>query len=141
MREVALAVIFKDHKYLLQLRDNTTAIDYPNHWSFFGGEIAPGENPWQALQRELEEELEWRPEHRIFLYHCINSEIPCRLHFFAVPFNSNKQHLVLHEGQKMEWFALQELQHLNTLGFQVGKYLISTIRSATLRTAILNNGT
>ena len=141
MREVALAVIFKDHKYLLQLRDNNTTIDYPNHWSFFGGEIDPGENPWQALQRELEEELEWRPEHLVFLYHCINSEIPCRLHFFAVPFNGNIQHLVLHEGQKMEWFALQELQHLDSLGFQVGQYLIRTIRSATLQTAILNTGT
>jgi 8-oxo-dGTP pyrophosphatase MutT (NUDIX family) len=44
--------------YLMQLRDARPDIWYPDHWGLFGGAIDPGENPIQALRRELREELE-----------------------------------------------------------------------------------
>ena len=31
------AIIFKNSKYLIQLRDNKRNIFFPNHWAFFGG--------------------------------------------------------------------------------------------------------
>ena len=111
MKKVAKAIIHKDDEYLLQLRDDDPSISYPNCWSFFGGEIEPGETPWQALQRELEEEIEWRPKQGSFLYRWINPEHPCLHYFFAVPFTGSRQQLVLHEGQSFGWFTLDEIKH------------------------------
>ena len=115
MLEVVKAVIFKYNKYLFQLRDNDPKISYPNYWSFFGGEIDLGETPWGALQREVEEELGWRPIEGTFLFHWINSENPCRVHFFSVPFTGNPKELILTEGQSYSWFTLKELKHLDSV--------------------------
>ena len=57
--QVAKAIIYQQGFFLLQLRDSNPKISYPNVWSFFGGGIDTGETPWQVLQRELKEELEW----------------------------------------------------------------------------------
>ena len=39
IQEVVKAVIFKEGKFLLQLRDNNPTIAYPNTWAFFGGGV------------------------------------------------------------------------------------------------------
>ena len=93
--QIAKAIIYQNEHFLLQLRDDSQEIVYPNQWSFFGGGIEQGETPWQALQRELKGELEWQPVHGSFLYHWINQQHPCRIFFFAVPFTSTQQQLVL----------------------------------------------
>ena len=54
---VAAIILLQDGRYLLQHRDDLPHIWYPNHWGCFGGSVEPGENPVQALQRELREEL------------------------------------------------------------------------------------
>ena len=119
MKKVAKAIIHKDDEYLLQLRDDDPSISYPNCWSFFGGEIEPGETPWQALQRELEEELEWCPVGGSFLFHWINTENPCRIHFFAIPFTGSSQELILHEGQSFGWFSFSEIKNMHSVAFSV----------------------
>ena len=98
------------------------------------------ETPWQALQRELEEELEWVPEHGTFMYDCVNPEVPCRDHFFAVPFTGNRQHLVLHEGQALGWFTFAELKYVDFRGFQVEQHLIRAGICGALNASIFNAG-
>ena len=110
MLTVSKAIIYQQDEYLLQLRDRGPGIAYPDCWSFFGGEIEAGESPWQALQRELEEELEWRPATGRFRYEWVNPDHPCRIHFFAVPFSGIRHALVLHEGQGLGWFTLDEIR-------------------------------
>ena len=68
MKQAAKAIICENGQYLLQLRDDKASIPYPNCWSFFGGEIETGEIPWQALQRELMEEINWCTDEKIFLF-------------------------------------------------------------------------
>ena len=125
--QIAKALIYQNERFLLQLRDDSPEITYPNQWSFFGGGIDLGETPWQALQRELEEELEWRPVQGSFLYHWINPEHPSRIHFFDVPFTGKEQQLVLHEGQALAWFTIEELKHSVALPFHVMQHLIKNV--------------
>ncbi len=53
----AAIIVFDDGRYLLQLRDNKPGIFLPGHWGLFGGGVEEGEQPVDALQRELNEEL------------------------------------------------------------------------------------
>ena len=57
--EVALAMLKREGRWLLQLRDDIDGIVYPGTWALFGGHIESGESPAQAVQRELTEEINW----------------------------------------------------------------------------------
>ena len=123
MLEVSKAIIYHRNDYLLQLRDHTPGIVYADVWSFFGGAIEAGETPWQALQRELTEELEWQPHRGIYLYDWVNPEHPCRIHFFMVPFTGERSALVLHEGKDLGWFNLDEVAHHSQMASHVMQHL------------------
>ena len=89
----------------------------------FGGAIGPGETPWQALQRELAEELEWQPDAGAYLYDWVNPDHPCRIHFFTVPFTGQRSALVLHEGQDLGWFSLDDVAHHSQMASHVMQHL------------------
>jgi 8-oxo-dGTP pyrophosphatase MutT (NUDIX family) len=56
--DAAVALIMDEAgRYLMQLRDPTPTIFFPDHWGCFGGALEPGESDEAALRRELEEEL------------------------------------------------------------------------------------
>ena len=59
--EVALAMLEREGRWLMQLRDEIPAIVGPGCWGLFGGHLDPGETPEQALRRELLEEISWQP--------------------------------------------------------------------------------
>lgn len=58
--EVAIAILYQNDQFLLQLRDDVPGILYPGHWGFFGGHLEPGEDAETAVYRELEEEIGYR---------------------------------------------------------------------------------
>ncbi len=123
MHKVSNAIIYHNNSYLLQLRDHTPDIVYPGFWAFFGGAIERSETPWQALQRELAEELEWQPHTGVYLYDWVNTEHACRIHFFMVPFTGKRSALVLHEGQDLSWFSLDEVAHHSQMAPHVMQHL------------------
>jgi 8-oxo-dGTP pyrophosphatase MutT (NUDIX family) len=59
--QVAIALLIRQQRFLLQLRDDIPTIVYPGHWAFFGGHIEPEESPDVAIWRELEEEINYTP--------------------------------------------------------------------------------
>ena len=110
MPQISKAIINQNNEFLLQLRDDHPGISYPNQWSFFGGEIEKGESPWQALQREIMEELSWHPDRGRYLYQWDNLDHPgYSLHFFALEFKGRREGLVLKEGQDLNWFTVEDI--------------------------------
>ena len=59
---VAALLVLEDGRYIMQLRDAIPNIFYPDHWGCFGGAVDHGEDPLEALKRELREELEYAVE-------------------------------------------------------------------------------
>ena len=58
----AALIVTPDGRYLMQHRDDTPGIFFPGWWGCFGGAVEPGETAEDAILRELEEELGWRPD-------------------------------------------------------------------------------
>jgi len=59
----------KDGKIFCALRSPTMSL--PNMWEFPGGKVERGEEPWQALEREIREEFgcKVRANHSVFCDH------------------------------------------------------------------------
>ena len=115
MRKVVKAVIYKDNKYLFQLRDNDASISYPNKWSFFGGELDEGENFEEALKRELVEELFWCPDKLFYLAKDTDKKVNCSINYYIVYCGAPENRLVLSEGQDMGWFTIKEVMDLDNI--------------------------
>lgn len=94
--QVALAIIYQGDSFLLQLRDNIPTIAHPNCWGLFGGHIEPGENPEQALKRELIEEVNYKVlnpmEFRVY------NEPNITRYLYSFPLTVAIEQLVLQEG-------------------------------------------
>jgi len=108
-QEVVKAVIVKEEKFLLQLRDNKPDISYPNNWAFFGGGVDYGENHQEALKRELVEELGWYPNKINYLTQYKNKEVNCNITHYLIHYNLDSSKLCLREGQDMNWFTYDEI--------------------------------
>ena len=83
--EVAAAVIERpDGSFLLGQRAADTF--YPGYWEFPGGKVESGETPYQALVRELHEELEIDVRHATpwIVREHVYEHAHVRLHFFRV---------------------------------------------------------
>ncbi len=70
-----------DGRILLQMRDDVPGIAMPGKWGLFGGGIDPGEGPYEAVVRELHEEIgvlrpmsEFTPKYAV-----LNGEPSCGL--------------------------------------------------------------
>ena len=112
MREVVKAIIYKDQKYLLQLRDNKPSILCPNTWAFFGGDVKNGEGFVEAMKRELTEELSWFPEKLFYLAKSKDSRFDCINTYYIAHCEVPEHALVLGEGQAMEWFTIDDVMKL-----------------------------
>ena len=106
--EVALAMLQRDGRWLIQLRDEIPTIVAPGCWGLFGGHLDPGETPEQALRRELLEEISWQPNELEF---CMVHHIHRRTaHVFLAELSVPLEQLQLLEGQDMVLASLETLR-------------------------------
>jgi len=94
--EVAIAILYRQDRFLMQLRDNIPSITHPGFWAFFGGHLYPGEAPEVACQRGLLEEIGYCPP-EIFFFRCYKTDEVIR-HIFSGSIEVELEYLFLGEG-------------------------------------------
>lgn len=102
-REVAIAILHQNQRFLLQLRDDLPHIFYPGHWALFGGHIEAGESSDVAIQRELLEEINHTPS-GLNLFGLYEDDRVIR-HVYHAALEVELDALVLGEGIDMDWLT------------------------------------
>lgn len=105
--EVAIAILYQNDQFLLQLRDNIPGIFFPGYWAFFGGHLEPGEDPSTAVYRELEEEIGYQAPH-LELFERYEAEQVVR-NVFHGPLVVPMETLVLTEGWDLGLWTVEDI--------------------------------
>jgi 8-oxo-dGTP diphosphatase len=106
---VAMAILYQDNKFLMQLRDNIPNIAWPGYWGLFGGHIEVGETPTIAVQREILEEIGYDLPPTFSGFGCYSDEKTVR-HVFSAPLLVTLDQLVLNEGWDMGLLTAEDIQ-------------------------------
>ena len=106
--EVAIAILYQNNQFLMQLRDDIPNIVYPGHWGLFGGHLEPGETPNIAVKRELLEEISYTPPN-LLEFGCYPDEKAIR-HVYYAPLTVELNQLVLLEGWDMDFLTIDNIK-------------------------------
>jgi mutator protein MutT len=127
--EVVGAIIKNaSNEYLLQQRDEN-APTFKHEWTLFGGKVEEGEQPEEALLRELDEELRLDPQdiESITLVQTNTDENGTVQYVFEIITNVPIEALVLGEGEAMEYVPEASLFD-RTYAFNIEAVLASYIK-------------
>jgi 8-oxo-dGTP pyrophosphatase MutT (NUDIX family) len=116
----AIAILYRDNRFLLQLRDDIPEIFYPGTWGFFGGQVEPDELPIAAVQRELEEEIGYQPP-QIQHFCSYLTHLNSVRHVFYAPLVVGLEELQLNEGQDLGLFTIEEVQQGYCFSVRLGQ--------------------
>jgi 8-oxo-dGTP diphosphatase len=112
IKQVAAGLIVRkqDSEQEILICQRTKHQSMPLKWEFPGGKIEPGEQPRDALRRELEEELaiDAEIEHEVArIRHDYNEAVSVELRFFLVPgFQGELENRIF---KQVVWTKLREL--------------------------------
>ena len=114
----AAMLVNEDGDYLLQQRDDTPGIWYPEMLCFFGGRLDAGEDTETALRRELMEELEFIPRNlTYFSFICYDTArfgpgIGCRYVYESQITKDDIARMTQHEGAGMKLLSPKDVLNL-----------------------------
>ena len=98
----------------------------PGYWAFFGGGIEQGENPTEALRREIREELSYEVQGpKFFLAQKVRDEENDITKYVFVE-QYQDQPLQLGEGQAMGWFSPDETHGLKMVDHD--RFVVERVR-------------
>jgi 8-oxo-dGTP diphosphatase len=117
--QVAIAIIYQNDKFLMQLRDNIPNIAAAGCWGLFGGHLEPGETPEVALVREVIEEIGYElPSFAKFGFYPDEKVIR---HVYQAPLLMGLDQLVLHEGWDMGLLTPEDIHRGNCYSAVAGE--------------------
>ncbi|VEP16120.1 ADP-ribose pyrophosphatase [Hyella patelloides LEGE 07179] len=105
---VAMAVLYHNQHFLMQLRDDKEGILYPGQWGLFGGHLELEEAPEAGLIREVKEEINYLVTEPT-LFRCYNDTKVTR-HIFFAPLTVSVDSLELNEGWDLDLVPLNSIQ-------------------------------
>ena len=103
------------------------AKQYPDNWSFWGGGIEENETPEDAMNREIQEELNWKPDEYKLLgtYH---DSMPNEKHIFFTKVNNDFENQIeIHESQGGKFFTIQNIETEDGIIFEDKKPLFDLV--------------
>ena len=108
LQQVAVAILYQDDTYLMQLRDNIPTIDTPGCWENFGGHLERGETPEVGIKREIWEEIgyELTKVSKFGVY----THTKFIEHIFYAPLLVGLDQLILNEGWDMGLLTIEDIQ-------------------------------
>lgn len=123
MKKGVSIILHSNEKVLMQLRDDSNEISYPNYWCLFGGHAEEGETPEKTVIRELGEELNLHIKSpRLFAtdktYHTYESDY-FKEYVFAYKIDSDTSRLIQKEGQAKKFFSLEEIEKIKVVPWQL----------------------
>ena len=131
VRDVSLLILYTLTGHILLQHRTDDALRLPGYWAFFGGGMKQGENPTEALKREIREELSYLVQNPNFLLaqkvRDQENDFDNTKYVFVEKYQG--QSLQLGEGQAMGWFlpeetyAIKMIDHDRFVVEQVRDYL------------------
>ena len=103
----------------MQLREDKPGLPLRNHWAFFGGEVDPGEAPQDAILREVEEELTFRPNNCCWFHEAVyilplHGRDVVRKAYYLIEIKPEEvDSMVLCEGADLKLMTVSEILTLN----------------------------
>ncbi|OUL29514.1 NUDIX hydrolase [Nostoc sp. T09] len=117
--QVAIAILYQENKFLMQLRDNIPSIIYPGYWALFGGHLELGESPDIAVKREILEEIGY--DFPAFSEFCCYWDDTVIRHVFHAPLLVSFEQLVLNEGWDMAFLTPEDIRQGNCYSQNAGE--------------------
>lgn len=106
---VTMAILYREGKFLMQLRDDIEGILYPGQWGFFGGHLEAGETIEEGLKRELLEEINYNCQDFNLFWR--EQKANFSKYVYSAPLTVTIDQLTLNEGWDFKLVTVEEINH------------------------------
>lgn len=109
---VAVGLIFNSDKVLIGKRSSG---HFTGYWEFPGGKIEKGESPYDALVREMKEELDIQIVSAIEVIHIKDKHPSITIHLQIWHIYDFKNDIIANEQQHLQWAHIDQLEDIDII--------------------------
>ena len=109
LKKAVLAFIYHKDQILLQLRDENKKIVYPGQWGLISGSLNFDENPYDAVRREIKEEISiTNIKNIVFVDTSLGKKNENLFHYVFRIYLKSPRKIKLNEGIEYSFFSKTE---------------------------------